>query len=428
MKPRRRAFRFLAAAGLAALMFTGPACGRPDTAGGAGARVLLIGLDAAEWNLLRPMLAAGELPNLKRLIDRGISGDLRSLEPLQKSPAIWTTIATGRAPEEHGIRSFVDMKGGQPLTRNIRRVKALWNILSTAGRSVGLVGWLMSWPAEEVNGFVVSDYVQYQAGRSARLEHRTWPPELYDEIAPLNRDWRDLPWSEVGRFHAAPVDEHGPDSALVRKIQPIRWMISADLSFADIALKLGGERKPDLMAVYLRSMDTMAHLFWNYQSPESHPPGAVEPAWVPYFKDTMRREYRWMDEQVGRLLTLADSKTTVVICSDHGFIGGGGGGIREHRVEGVLIMAGPHVARGELTGATVYDITPTVLALFGLPKADDMRGKVLWGAFDATIRPDKFARSLPTYETGPAGEGTGAVASPVDKELMERLRSLGYIK
>lgn len=428
MRTHRGILRPAAAALLAALALAGLACGRSHRPPGADTRVLLLGLDAAEWNLLRPMIAAGEMPNIKRLIDRGVSGDLRSLEPLQKSPAIWTTIATGRSPQEHGIRSFVDTVRGRPLTQNIRRVKAVWNILSSTGRSVGLVGWLMSWPAEEVNGFVVSDYIQYEAARAGRLENRTWPPELYDEIESLNRDWRAMPWSEVSRFLSRPVDENSPDSALVRKIRSIRWMITGDASFTDIALKLGREQKPDFLAVYLRSMDTMAHLFWNYLSPESYPPGLVEPELVPYFKDTMRREYRWMDEQVGKLLALADDRTTVILCSDHGFAGGGGGGIREHRLEGVLIMAGPHIARGEITGATVYDIAPTLLALYGLPKADDMQGKVLWGAFDGTIRPEMFPKTLATYETGPPGKEGDAVSSPVDDELMERLRSLGYIK
>jgi predicted AlkP superfamily phosphohydrolase/phosphomutase len=392
----------------------------------AGGRVLLIGLDGAEWNLIRPMMEAGEMPNLKKLVDSGVSGDLRSLEPLQKSPAIWTTIATGKPPEEHGIRSFVDAQGGKPLTQNIRRVKALWSILSTTGRTVGLVGWLMSWPAEEVNGFVVSDYIQYQAARDRRMEHRTWPPELYDEIEPLNRDWKGMPLSDVNRFLSRPV-EAGADSAVIRAVQPMLWMIGADATFADVALDLGGKRKPDFMAVYLRSMDTFGHLYWNYQNPESFPPNLTDPVVAPYLKDTMRNNYRWIDEQVGRILTLADDKTTVIVCSDHGFVGGGKGGVRDHRVEGILIMSGDRIARGEITGATVYDIAPTVLALYGLPKAEDMRGKVLWNAFDESIRPEMFTEALPTYETGKTGPD-GAVSSPVDEELMERLRSLGYIK
>ncbi len=389
-------------------------------------RVLLIGLDGAEWNLIRPLMAAGRMPHLKGLVDKGVSGDLRSLEPLQKSPAIWTTIATGKPPEEHGIRSFVDTQDGRPLTQNIRRVKALWSIFSAAGKSVGVTGWLMSWPAEEVSGFVVSDYIQYQAARSGRMDHRTWPPELYAEIESLNHDWTEMSWEDVSRFLARPVTAE-TDSAILRAVRPIQWMITADRTFTDIAVRLGRERKPDFMAVYLRSMDTMGHMYWNYQNPQAYPPGMTDPALIPYLTDTMSRNYEWVDAQIGRILELADDRTTIIVCSDHGFVGGGGGGVRDHRLEGILVMAGRGIARGEITGASVFDMTPTVLAAMGLPKADDMKGKVLWEAFDDSIRPDMFTETLPTYETGdgPAGDG---MASPVDKELMERLRSLGYIK
>lgn len=413
---------------LAWLVLPLPGCGRKGAAVGADTRVLFIGLDGAEWGLIRELMARGEMPHFQHLMERGIHGDLRSLEPLQKSPAIWTTIATGKSPREHGIRTFVEARDGQPLTQNLRRVKAIWNILSTTGRRVGIVGWLMSWPAEAVNGFVVTDYIQYSAGRDAKLEHRTHPPELYDRVAPLNRDWRALPWSVVNRFVGIPIDSAAADSSARIRATPMKWMIAADASFTDMALKLGPEEKPDFLAVYLRSMDTFGHLYWNYRHPESWPPGLLDPAMVPVFQSTMERNYRWIDEQLGRILALADERTTVILCSDHGFKGGGGGGVQDHRLEGVLVMAGPHIGKGEITGATVYDITPTLLALFGLPKAEDMPGKVLWSAFDASVRPELFKETLPTYETGPAGGAEGGTASPVDAELMERLRSLGYIK
>lgn len=406
---------------------TVPGCGDSRRAP-SGGRVLLIGLDGAEWNLIRPMLAAGEMPNLAKLMDRGVSGDLMSLVPLQKSPAIWTTIISGRSPEDHGIRGFVDQVGGKPLTRNIRRVKAIWNILSSTNRHVGVVGWLVSWPAEPVNGFVVSDYIQYQAAQTGRLENRTFPPELYEEIKPLVRDWRAMTWQETTPFLSRPFDPATGDSSLVGRLSSIKWMVSADQSFADIADQLGRSEPWDFLAVYLRSMDTMGHLFWDYQNPEAHIGKTVDPALLPYARDTMRRDYQWIDGQIGRLVALADDRTTIIICSDHGFIGGGEGGVREHRAEGILVMAGPRIGRGEITGATVYDITPTLLAIFGLPKAEDMRGKVLWQAFDGTIRPDMFPDRIPTYETGDGGEDVDGVATPVDKELIERLKSLGYMK
>lgn len=404
----------------------GAGCGGGDKGPPEG-RVLFIGLDGAEWNLIRPMMAAGEMPHMKSLVDGGVSGDLKSLLPLQKSPAIWTTIATGRAPEEHGIRGFVDEVAGKPLTQNIRRMKALWTILGTTGQDIGVVGWLMSWPAEAVNGFVVSDYIQYQAARNRRLENRTFPPELYDDIEYLVPDWQDMGWDEASRFLSKPFDPTPGDSLLEAKLRPIKWMITADKSFTDIAVKLGTDRPWEFLAVYLRSMDTMGHMYWNYQNPEAYPPQLIDPDVAPYAKDTMRLNYRWIDEQIGRLIALADERTTIVVCSDHGFVGGGGGGVRDHRVEGIVVFAGARTGRGEITGATVYDMTPTVLALFGLPKADDMRGKVLWEAFGGAIRPDMFPEPLATYETGDGTGGDGK-ASPVDEELMERLRSLGYIK
>jgi len=418
---------WLMALALLLLLVAVPGCGDSRRAP-TGGRVLMIGLDGAEWNLIRPMMAAGEMPNLAKLVSRGVSGDLMSLVPLQKSPAIWTTIITGKPPEEHGIRGFVDQVGGKPLTQNIRRVKALWNILSSTNRQVGVVGWLMSWPAEPVNGFVVSDYIQYQAAQTGRMENRTFPPGLYAEIKPLVRDWRAMTWEETSPFLSSPFDPATGDSSLVGRLSAIKWMVSADQSFADIAESLGRSEPWDFLAVYLRSMDTMGHLFWNYQNPEAYPPNLIDPDLLPYVKDTMRRDYRWIDGQIGRLVALADDKTTIIVCSDHGFVGGGGGGVRDHRAEGILVMVGPRIGRGEITGATVFDITPTLLAIFGLPRAEDMRGKVLWQAFDGTIRPDMFPDSITTYETGDGSEGGEGVASPVDKELIERLKSLGYIK
>ena len=315
-----------------------PACARHGSGVGADTRVLFIGLDGAEWSLIKALVAQGRMPNFQKLMERGISGELKSLEPLQKSPAIWTTIATGKSPREHGIKTFVEEKNGQPLTQNLRKVKAIWNILSATGRKVGVVGWLMSWPAEEVNGFIVSDYIQYVAGRNSKLQHRTWPENLYDEIAPLNRDWRTMPWSEVNRFLGQPLDTTAigganPDTLAILRARPMRWMISADASFADIALKLGQPAPPAFMAVYLRSMDTFGHLYWNFQHPESWPPGLLDPDMVPFFAKTMEKDYEWIDGQLGRILTLADDKTTVVLCSDHGFKGGGGGGVQDHRLE-----------------------------------------------------------------------------------------------
>jgi predicted AlkP superfamily phosphohydrolase/phosphomutase len=371
-------------------------------------------------------MEAGRMPNLKALMDRGVHGKLRSLEPLAKSPAIWTTMATGKSPDEHGIGTFVDFDRGRPLTRNVRKVRAIWNILSGLDRRVGVVGWLMSWPAEPVNGVVITDYLQYGPGRSTRVEHRTYPPALESETADLVLEEDDIPWSFTQRFLSAPLDTVRMDRSLENALRPIKTYAAADLTFTRVAERLYREEPFDFFTVYLRGMDTMGHLFWNYMIPDSLPPGTVDERLLPWLAGAVREYYAFTDELVGRLVALADENTTVMVVSDHGFQGGLGRGVEAHKLDGVVILAGKSVGRGELTGASVYDVTPTALTLLGLPPARDMRGKVLWSALGPEIPRDRFAQILDTYETGET-TGTAPLASPVDEEIKERLRSLGYL-
>jgi predicted AlkP superfamily phosphohydrolase/phosphomutase len=411
-------------AALATLVCT--ACNKAVPRDAARDRVLLIGLDGAEWDLIQPLVDAGQLPNLARLMNQGVHGKLRSLEPLDKSPAIWTTIATGKSPDEHGIYSFVNEQSGRPLTRNIRKVRALWNVFSGVGRSVGVVGWLMSWPAETVNGFVVSDYQQYSAKGSVRMNNRTYPPELEPQIASRVLPWETVPWTLVQRFLDAPADTVNMAPEVEHLLRPIKWIAAGDITFARIGQELYRKERPDFCAVYLRGMDMMSHLYWEYMHPSASPPRTVVPAGYQLLAGAVRSYYRFTDELIGPFLDLADERTTIVVVSDHGFQGGGRG-IEAHKLDGILVMAGKHVGRGEISGASVYDIAPTVLTLMGLPPAADMRGAVLWSAFDATIPPDRYQQRIATYETGERRADEAPIESPVDEELKERLRSLGYI-
>jgi hypothetical protein len=117
------------------------------------ARVVLIGLDGADWLFLDPLLDRGDMPNLARIIARGARGVLDAPKPMI-SPPIWTSIATGLRPEDHGILDFVtrDPDGGEmrPIGSYDRRVPAAWIILSALGLPVGVVGWWATWPAEMV--------------------------------------------------------------------------------------------------------------------------------------------------------------------------------------------------------------------------------------------------------------------------------------
>src|SRR6185369_419980 len=124
-------------------------------------RVIVLGLDGVDPDAVDQLSAEGQLPNFAALRAGGAYGRLASAPPLL-SPIVWTTIATGKPPDQHRIADFVAVKqqtGEQlPVTSQMRRVKALWNILSDTGRSTSVVGWWATWPAEPVRGTVVSDH------------------------------------------------------------------------------------------------------------------------------------------------------------------------------------------------------------------------------------------------------------------------------
>ena len=125
---------------------------------------MVLGLDGADPATIDLLMSEGKLPNFARLRQKGAYAPLRSAEPLL-SPVIWTTIATGKTPDQHGIGHFVAVNSATgeqlPVTSAMRKVKAVWNILSAAGRSTDVVGWWATWPAETIRGAVVSDHLAY---------------------------------------------------------------------------------------------------------------------------------------------------------------------------------------------------------------------------------------------------------------------------
>ena len=103
-------------------------------------RVLLLGWDAADWNIIHPLIEAGKMPVLEKFIEFGVSGQIATLQPIL-SPMLWTSIATGKRADKHDILGFVepspDGKGVRPVSSTSRKCKAIWNILSQSGlRSV----------------------------------------------------------------------------------------------------------------------------------------------------------------------------------------------------------------------------------------------------------------------------------------------------
>ncbi|HST09380.1 MAG TPA: alkaline phosphatase family protein, partial [Terriglobales bacterium] len=123
-------------------------------------RVLLIGWDAADWQMIHPLLDSGLMPSLQRLIEGGVMGNLATLSPML-SPILWTSIATGKRAYAHGVRGFIeplpDGSGVRPVGTRTRRAQALWNIASQSDRTSVVCAWQASHPAEPIRGAMVSN-------------------------------------------------------------------------------------------------------------------------------------------------------------------------------------------------------------------------------------------------------------------------------
>jgi predicted AlkP superfamily phosphohydrolase/phosphomutase len=411
-------------------------------------RVLLIGIDAGEWDILGPLLNQGKCPNFARMRDQGSAGKLRSLEPLTKSPIIWASIATGKVPQKHGILDFfmkqrakdrareaaakVAAKPGEgeaPATSNLWRARAIWEILGGLGKSVGVVGWWSTWPAKPVNGVLVSDYVQYDTGSwPAKNSRRTYPDSVEAIVQRLRVKPENVSWAELFQF-VPPFDTTKVTPRQERLLHDLRWVYAADLTFYRVGLELYRKKRSDFFTVYFRGVDEVSHIYWDVDFPGFASPPLTDQETV-WLKHIIPNYYVFTDRLLGDYLKLADKNTDVIVCSDHGFQGGGGG-VMAHKLDGMIFMMGPHVVKsGSISGATVLDVTPTILAMFGLPVARDMDGRPIPGGLEpGLVKRIEREKRLETYETARAsGEGEEPLRSPVDQELRERLRSLGYIQ
>jgi len=171
-------------------------------------RVLVIGVDGLEWSVIRPLLQAGELPNIRALMERGSFGNLATMEPTL-SPVIWTTIATGKSAGQHGIHNFRD-PDGKVYSSSRRTTRALWNIADRYGLSSNVVGWWTTWPAEEIRGVMVSGSSSsaladenWKPALLPDVEGQVYPPELNDRILKLAYEAGSL--EEVRRLSSEKV-------------------------------------------------------------------------------------------------------------------------------------------------------------------------------------------------------------------------------
>jgi tetratricopeptide (TPR) repeat protein len=403
-------------------------------------RLLLIGWDAADWQIIHPLLDAGVLPNLQRLIDGGTMGNLASLSPLL-SPILWTSIATGKRAYGHGVRGFVeplpDRSGVRPVGTQTRTCKALWNILSQSNRSSVVCGWQASHPAEPVRGAMVSNLF---ATPPVDSSPKDWPiPDGSVQPANLAKDLTDLrvhPREIEGVMlqhlipRAAELDQN--DKVVQRLLTFLAQRLAEVITVHASATELLENVPWDFGAVYYECIDQVGHVFMPF-----HPPRLPEISVrdFDFYKDVMTGIYRFHDTMLERLLQLAGRDTHVMIISDHGFQSGEQrprGAVEPaqwHRPQGIFVLHGPGIrADHMIEGASLLDIAPTILTLLGLPAGEDMEGKVLVNAFAEIPQIPR----IPSWEEvsgedGPLRPNESAEDPAAAQAALQQLVELGYV-
>jgi len=431
----------------------------------------VIGVDGLTLDVAGPLMERGELPNLSRLAREGCCGPLATVEPTNSS-LIWTSIATGCHHRLHGIDGFQRYRLlGLPVSRTlVRRFKKLggkgvlrfltmlhlmreyvfdcrsvrakrfWEIVSLSGGRVGVVNWWHSWPAQPVDGFIVSDRLHYWRGLAQGTvpdEHSrlTFPENLLAECSNLvvppqeigveqMRRFVNLPAQELQEFVEAEFEHHELRGEL-------RFLISADLTYSRVLQHcLDLQDGLRLVAFYCRGPDIAQHCAFHYR-PELNVPGVGDRE-REKFGGVVDAAYRFADHIIGDVLERTTPNDTVLVVSDHGF-----GlqpvwhtyGHRRGRYPGVIYAWGKEFRQGwRVADASVYDVAPTVLRLCGLPAAADMQGRSL-----EELLTDQFREAHPLPEAvksyGPREDDHRPVADSRDatEQMKEHLRALGYL-
>lgn len=410
-----------------------------------GLKVFILGFDALDWLVYEEVARTHQLPNLKRVRDGGAWGDLLSIEPLI-SPLIWTTMVTGVTPDLHGIMDFLVESPGTgeevPVTSWMRRVPALWNMCAASGLSSGFIGWFASFPAEEVDGFVVSDRVAYhmfdpawQRGeRDESAAGLTFPPDLHREIAGLVASPEDVT-DMVPLYVDGAIGDLGGTFDPSDPISSLRLIISAYRSYEDIMKKVYPARRPDLFGVYFEFTDSVCHLFMRYMDPAMPGTDAED---TRRYGHGVHAAYVEADRILGEVLEMLDDSTVLVVMSDHGFKSGAmrpltdsrighGQAIEWHRVIGSIAFYGPEIRRGHrIEDATVMDVAPTILYMLGLPVDKKMDGRVLEGAFAGDWLAGREIAYTSLYDSVFV-QGDPTVSGGGSEALKQKLVSLGYV-
>lgn len=405
-------------------------------------RVVLLGFDGATPAVIETLAAQGRLPALKRLMDEGAYGHLRTFHP-NKSAILWTSVATGKTMVKHGIVdwTYLNEQGIQvPYKDRARRTRAYWEILSERGIPSGTINWWVTYPPRPIaRGYVVSNAFRHRNDPAT-----VHPQSLFAEIAPLVMDEAaaEQQMKTIGIPRWREEDATFPLAGVRNLVLSYPLYVAHDLTVDRVSDHLWRTHPVKVFSTYFRLPDVTSHLASNYldralaqEAAERESKGTLDTETVGRmdreFARVMAPIYEWMDRVVGKWMDRLDDRTLLIVCSDHGFRYVNGGYYHAPKSgeppAGVLFLRGRGVRQGRIEGATLFDVAPTILYAMGLPQGRDMDGAPV-RAFDERVLRAHPPTAIASYETGGAARAGAAGGAEVDEKVMEDLRALGYVQ
>jgi predicted AlkP superfamily phosphohydrolase/phosphomutase len=366
--------------------------------------VVVIGVNGMELDVIRPLLLKGAMPNLERVINNGAYGKLRTVSA-PNCPRVYSTIFTSTKPDQHGVTGF--LVGGITANTNMLKEEPIWSVLSRNNVSVGMANVPATFPVMPVNGYMISGMLT--RGKNCEdgvlcapklsevtggdaVYPRTLQPELLKNVGDFYIDCERMPGASDLKGH----EKEFIDKWLV-KVQLIR---DEQTKLFDYLLT---KHPTDFTMLGQSCEDRTGHWLYPIASYNVGYNASINSVRVEAFPD----QYIAFDKVLGSILKHLDENTYVIIISDHGikplreFENKDPRAHMDHEkttpviakhdfadgddVPGSFFAMGPGIKHNSrLMGfeATVYDITPTILHLYGIEQPKQMRGRVLTEIFD----------------------------------------------
>jgi predicted AlkP superfamily pyrophosphatase or phosphodiesterase len=408
--------------GLPVPISVAPESQAPPTSAGTGPRVTMLLLDGASFDYVLPRVAEGRLPAFARLLEKAAVMDLATVRPTQPDP-VWAAVATGMYPSKNGVRSAasyfarnddraVDLLPDHCFSHALVhlgfirdqlnaattwRARPLWSIASRSGVRVGVVRWPLTYPAEEVDGFIVSDRFHQLVGSIAEFDRAASPRDILPAL--------EASFTESGNGSDAQPALNGPGGSATPEASALR----RDRLYSGAMHDLSAEMNPRLTALRYDGLDTVGHYYLRYTQPRTFRDVPEEER--RRFSQVIDRYYAFIDAEVGAALDTLAPGDLLVIVSGFGMqplspvkqaIGRLLGdpdfsGTHERAPDGFLITYGTAVEPGRRQRGSLVDVTPTVLYFLGLPVARDMDGFARADLFTRAFTAERPLVFIPSY-------------------------------